>query len=646
MLLSNRLILVGLFVIFLAQPTMARDIIYSDYNIVRNGDFENDDRAWHDLWCSISSSAARDGDGGMLLGSLSDDDRYTFQQIPVPTELHSARLRFDCRSVEELGGAPVNPGLLEVSIGTTRGFDSHNLGEVSPLNTIGVIHTERFDSVTDWQEYSMELDPSLVNAMQTARDAGEFIFLEFSHLRPRESMDHRGHDYIIHIDNLSLTVNGIQKVPAMQGKIAYVEEDEENDPHAINILDPNTNRVETIWTHPGKTVFPWRDVIWSPDATELAFVSDHEFISSPFKADIYAVKPDGSGIRKVTGAPSQEEISRGNYPRVTVTGRLLNNVDDWDAARNHIIMGIQYHKGGTSLVVNDSEIVPFTIPDVPVLDDPAIFNQTVIIHFSNDTCTAGLEYHFPTALVENGTVDLGTIPFFGLNCLQRLGTYVPRGLTWKRDGSEIAFDMLGFKKVSSGSSRSFDWTEIEPDGSIFSSNMQWSPVDDRYLFRDWSLSGYGDIYIAEEGGEPQLLVDNYVKHGPAWLPDASGFVYIRQPSGRTSFDDNIFFYDMESGESQRLTYFGSELVENLSVAPDGQHIIFERHDDITDASKDFWIMDRLNPANMWRVTHTGNCSSPDWSRREVSMVSGSNLSLLMIPVLHNGRPNLNQRGKE
>lgn len=84
-------------------------------------------------------------------------------------------------------------------------------------------------------------------------------------------------------------------------------------------------------------------------------------------------------------------------------------------------------------------------------------------------------------------------------------------------------------------------------------------------------------------------------------------------------DRNIFQYDLASGEINRLTYLRNEFLTNLSISPDGRHIVFERHHQILNPKRDLWIMDRLNPVDIWPLTENGKSGAPDWSRTTVKM---------------------------
>ena len=108
----NRII-VALLVSVLAQAAGAQDIVYTDKEIARNGDFADSlYTAWHEYWCDVYSQARRGDEGyGLRMMDLSnEDDHYAFQLLTLPTELSSARLAFDYRAEADVGIGIDGPG--------------------------------------------------------------------------------------------------------------------------------------------------------------------------------------------------------------------------------------------------------------------------------------------------------------------------------------------------------------------------------------------------------------------------------------------------------------------------------------------------------------------------------------------------------
>jgi hypothetical protein len=614
----KRITKVSFFLLILTQVSIAADIAYTNKEILRNGGFElGNGKVWHCLGIDVTTLAVKDGQWGAYLGvDGTHEDRYLFQKLLIPTKIASATISFDYGADEHIDVD--DPSIsFQVCLAKTKEFDSANLEESPPLTTIGVIHSETIASTFDWKTFTADIDPSLISEMQAAHENGEFIYLLF-----QQTKTHERHRFKTKLDNISFAVNGTQHVPQMGGKIAYLENNVNGNPHAINILDPNDRNTNTIWRHPDGEFKHYGNIAWSPDANRLAFVSDHNLAYHLFKANIFSIKPDGSGLHRIPQTPSQQDIGNGAYPLVTVTGTLEVESGIVDA-RYWANLGVHGTRAETAVEAGEGEKVPFAITDVPVLDDPNAFAQPIIMTYGSNNCIGGVEFSFPVATVGNGNVDIGTIKLFGASCMEDLVGLTPRDLSWTRDGTEIGFTMDGLKKINVESTKEFDITRIEPygHGVYLWSNMAWSPVDNRYLYIDFTISwavAY-DLYIVEEGGESRLLVENIAHQiSPVWLPDGTGFIYVGNPPGEVeSKDANIFRYDLASGRTERLTYFRKEVIRDISISPDGRHIVFEMHDVIGNPKRDLWIIDRTDPVEIWKITDTGDCRSPDWSRKNV-----------------------------
>src|SRR4026208_879236 len=97
------------------------------------------------------------------------------------------------------------------------------------------------------------------------------------------------------------------------GTIAYVRGGTE-----IRLIDADGSNDRRLWTHPdAKKELGIYDVAWRPDGKELAFSSGHAAVYSLYHADLYAIRPDGSGFRKLTNAPDRAEFAR--YPKGAVS---------------------------------------------------------------------------------------------------------------------------------------------------------------------------------------------------------------------------------------------------------------------------------------------------------------------------------------
>jgi hypothetical protein len=516
---------------------------------------------------------------------------------------------------------------MEIHLARSGEFE-YDYGEMPELASIGEIHFQQYTQETEWQTFHADIGQALISEMQAAHDTGEFVFLVFrfqSELGPYSSI----RDLSIHMDNVSFRVNGIQKVPSMQGRIAYYEVIGESSPEdgeerankAINILDPNTRSVNTI-LESEHLISDRNEVKWKPDGTEIAFVSTQDNLFSPYSGDIFTINSGGGGLRKVTSQPSQEEIINGDYPRVTLTGSIRNDASVSDPSEETVPNSFIFCPKGadecTTISVGSGGTVPFSIENVAVLQDSDTFEQPAYIYWSNNLCSNGLEFESLIGIINNGVVDVGTISFNASICDEDPWSNYPHWISWQKDGSAVSIGV-------NSTLRKFDSTtglpllgESVPYDGFFPRNLEWSPVDNRYLFTASRSSYISDnVYLMDEGREAQLLVEGVRDVSPAWLLDGSGFIFVDDDFG--SSGDNIYSYDLNTRESEQLTYFNEVLISNIRISSDSGHILFTRCSDPSHCS--LWIMDRLNPVEMWPITDEGHIDSPDWSRVEVA---GSN----------------------
>ena len=110
------------------------------------------------------------------------------------------------------------------------------------------------------------------------------------------------------------------------GVIAYVRPNNTSGDE-IHLIAPDGSQDERIYSTgraepAGADIFAIRNLSWRPDAGELAFASDHEYDCSFLASDIFSIRTDGSGYRRITQAPACAELA--NYPQGSVTVQVQN----------------------------------------------------------------------------------------------------------------------------------------------------------------------------------------------------------------------------------------------------------------------------------------------------------------------------------
>jgi Tol biopolymer transport system component len=388
------------------------------------------------------------------------------------------------------------------------------------------------------------------------------------------------------------------------GTIAYVRPNNVTGDE-IWLIEPDGSNNRRIWTvgqpDPGN-IDAISDIDWRPDAGEIAFSSDHEFACSLFESDLYAIRPDGSGYRRITNSPACASLA--NFPQgsVTVTVRNFTTL-------NPLFVYIQGAPEPQSVIVSQGSSATVTFPDVADFGDG--FLQQAVVIWGLDRWLA------PIALADvipGQTVHAGTIDVAGAGT-EQFGAYIP---SWHSDGSR-----LGYILVSAGSMYHVPADPVAGDygqsllnlgpGNVPSSDvMDWGPtpaVANQILYTSYLNSG---IYRVTEGSNNlgTKLVNLGIEQviDVQWLPDGSGFLFTK---GNFLDYANVYRYDFATSAATPLTEFTDEFAIDVSVSPDGQWIVFERSETNEFTAGDLWIM-RWDGTEMQLLVQNG--LRPSWSQ--------------------------------
>jgi len=107
------------------------------------------------------------------------------------------------------------------------------------------------------------------------------------------------------------------------GTIAYTSLNE------LRLIESNGSGDHLVWAAPpvpqqSALHYTLTGTAWRPDGGEIAFSSDHEAAISIFANDIYAVRPDGVGLRRVTNAPALASYAAMKKGTVRVSVQNVN----------------------------------------------------------------------------------------------------------------------------------------------------------------------------------------------------------------------------------------------------------------------------------------------------------------------------------
>jgi hypothetical protein len=571
----------------LTEPSVADPV--TDKELVRNGVFDQYDgygqpTGWYvyGTGAAVDATAGQDGGPALSLDAIMETQAIARQEIHLPSQTSAAAFAFDYRLLPTYGGSAY------LQAGIMKGDDP---GTATVITT--TLTTNWVSADTGWGQAQVSLDAATVTQIQSAHAAGQHVWLVFNLVQSPANA------FKAHLDDVSFKVTGSQDTLDQTGSIAYIGMNDNGYARTVNRIAPDGKNQQTLWTHPATLATSYiYDLAWKPDAGELAFSSDHEWGYSAYHSDVYGIKPDGSGLRRISNPPSQAKVKSGAYPMGAVTGQIFNNY----GSTSSFFLYVEGAQEPISVAVgNYNETTSFTINNVADLG--AGHTHYVALNWSSTGCSGGIEYAVAIVDVVAGqTADAGTLQFNG-HCNQ----YNASDVTWKGDGSQVGFSLssMPWKVQSAGQTIG---TALF-DGINLGDDVAWSPTSDNVLYR----VGVGDqtgIYQAVAGASSvtRLIADQIAvwAENPAWLADGSGFVY--------TYGDNVYHYNLSNSQTTQLTDFYNESAVHPSPSPDGDYVVFERMSKTTPARRDLWILNRNKPVEMWPLIEDGKSSTPDWSR--------------------------------
>lgn len=386
---------------------------------------------------------------------------------------------------------------------------------------------------------------------------------------------------------LLLVFTTVQAQTPKPPTIAYVRNGTE-----IRLIEPDGTNDRRLWTHADASAeLGISSVAWRPDRKELAFSSGHAAVASLYHSDLYAIQPDGLGLRKLTNPPDRSEYAK--FPKGTVTVTVSNDQPTYRQQAASTGVFIVYVAGADlpqqiTLPPGSARTLTFK----SVADFGKTAQGIVAISGVNRWLMPGVD------VVGGRPVKAPDFSISG-DGISYFGAFRP---VWRSDSSRISFRNSGctlnsvpvnppvgevvFNPLFSGRL---------PLGACFWDLGPTAALANQLIYTE-NASGDSSIYrIAEGGTHPgtklatfsgiqyQLLFDLH------WLPDGSGLLYSTQTLMRDS--GNIFRYDFATHQTTQVTKLEHEFARAFSVSPDGKWIVFERAATADkDLEADLWIV--------------------------------------------------------
>lgn len=390
------------------------------------------------------------------------------------------------------------------------------------------------------------------------------------------------------------------------GDIAYVRDAQE-----LHLIRADGSQDHTIYSAPkvGDVQSTLRYPAWRPDGSEIAFTSDMEQAVSLLQSDIFAVKPDGNGLRKISDPPLNSKLNA--FPTATVAVHVTN-VDVGDS------LFIIYITGAAQ---PQSVTVPAGTSKTVTFDKVAVFAGKVQIPVAIDGITRWFCASCTTTLQAGSANDV-SIDIQGSG-YDNMGVFRP---VWRNDGAQVDYALgqaciaiaqaatpdpgVGWGGLLLGYSASPCLLVRGPTAALSNQVLYWDKLG---AFPDGAF-----VKVEEGAKQANVVMDTgYLGfvYGMAWLPDGSGFLYSY--SDGECLCSNIYAYTFGAQEPTQLTDFTDEYAAGLAVSPDGKYVVFERSTDDPnpvlnpDLKPDLWMM-YVNGSNLKLFVKDGR--DPAWGQ--------------------------------
>ena len=406
---------------------------------------------------------------------------------------------------------------------------------------------------------------------------------------------------------IALVISFVRPAHAQQrGTIAYIRDGTE-----IRIINPDGTNDRRLWTHPdAKKPLGIDSLAWRPDGKELTFSSKHTAVASLYDADLYAISPEGSGLRKLTNPPDRSEYAR--FPKGTVSVTVRNDQPAYKQSQASAGVFIVYVSGA-------DEPQQITLP--PGATKTLVFNQVADFGKTAQAVVAmwgNYRWFTPGVDVRAGTTVKAPVFSITGDGIEYFGAYRP---IWRQDGSRVSYRngtcTLNSVPVNPTPGEYVYNPLFDGKNPLGTCTWDWgpTPATANQLIYTENASGESAIFRITEGGKPpgekltafsnieyQLLFDL------RWLPDASGLLFSNQTLMRDSA--NIFRYDFGTRRTTQVTRLQNEFTGSFTISPDGQWIVFERSKTLDDdRAIDLWIT-RIDGGSARLLVRNG--SSPSW----------------------------------
>lgn len=348
--------------------------------------------------------------------------------------------------------------------------------------------------------------------------------------------------------------------------IVYVQEDGRE----LRLIQPDGSDDRLLWRVPDSVIgSAISNVVWRPDAQQIAFTSNHEATCSEFGADIYLINPDGSNLRRLTNAPACAELAA--YAQGSASVRIENRL-------SNLSEFLVYMEGAPDAKVvtvpaNSSLLVAF--PQVADLGS-GVMQAAVAINGTTRWFDAAI-----MADVQAGqNSHLGTLVISGSG----FAAYGATQPSWSSDGSKLAYQLGQGKLWQVGLNvpilgEGGPLLAAPANNSVAGTHPRWSPVGNEVLYQRFDTARFSISRATVDGSSAgtALAAVRYIT-GLDWLNDGSGFVVADDDSLLTHTD--LYLMTFADGQISQLTQTsGRQVAAEPSFSPDDMEIVYTYAED-------------------------------------------------------------------
>jgi TolB protein len=371
----------------------------------------------------------------------------------------------------------------------------------------------------------------------------------------------------------------------------------------IRIVESDGTNDRRLWAHPLPEHAEHQGIVglaWRPDGQELAFSSGHEAAHSLFQSDLYAIRPDGTGLRRITNPPARDALGR--FPKGKVSLTVRNGPANVGAGggdnKNVFVVYVAGAAEPQTATVPPGHAQTLTFDDVADFGD-GVAQPVVAIN-------GPFRWFAPGADVRAGAGGGAAEAVLDLQGpgVRDLGAFAP---LWRHDGKRIGYWAGRLWSVPADAKPGASNPEplMAGDDPPTVTAWDWGPtaaLADQILYAgsvaEAMISGEYAIYRTKAGaaGRGEKLCDYRDAQadetvsfaGLAWLPDGTGFLFAKE-STRSALEtdasgvmsvkkhagSSLHRFDFAGKKVTLVKEFPGKAVRSLAVSPDGRAVVLE-----------------------------------------------------------------------